>query len=143
MEEKDNDKSEADFKEIDRLMLMDDILFETQEQFLIESILDFVDGVELSAEQIILSQIYPSISLASSGGSQSESSSVQISKKYISLDKQNFLQERRSVKFLKLHSRHRRKQERWRSMTANEIYESVFSLFFFKILNIFASILIK
>jgi hypothetical protein len=31
MEEKDDDKSEADFKEIDRLMLMDDILFETQE----------------------------------------------------------------------------------------------------------------
>lgn len=54
--------SNADFREIDRLMQMDDILFETQEQFLIESILDFVDGAELSAEQIILNQICPSIS---------------------------------------------------------------------------------
>lgn len=33
---------------------MDDILFETQEQYLIEKILDFIDSAELSAEQIIL-----------------------------------------------------------------------------------------
>ena len=35
-------------------MQMDDIFFETQEQYLIDSILDFIDSAELSAEQIIL-----------------------------------------------------------------------------------------
>ena len=85
--------SNADFREIDRLMQMDDILFETQEQFLLDSILDFVDSAELSAEQIIFNQIYPSLSqLSNPRSATSESESEHEGRRFISIDKTNFLQ---------------------------------------------------
>ena len=41
--------SADDFVEIERLMSLDDIEFETQEEFLMEQIYDFIDRTELSA----------------------------------------------------------------------------------------------
>ena len=42
-----------DFFEIDQLVQLDDIEFETQEEFLMEQIYDFMDRTELSAQQLI------------------------------------------------------------------------------------------
>jgi hypothetical protein len=47
-----------DFQEIDRLITLDDIEFETSEQYLMEQIYDFIDRTELSAEQIIQGQLF-------------------------------------------------------------------------------------
>ena len=41
--------SADDFVEIERLISLDDIEFETQEEFLMEQIYDFIDRTELSA----------------------------------------------------------------------------------------------